>query len=63
MVIGAALIFPIAWPAGKLLYSWLTRRVEAPEFALHTIPITALCWIGIALMWMSALLISPSGSL
>ncbi|MGD9622349.1 MAG: hypothetical protein AB7G47_20190 [Mycolicibacterium sp.] len=63
VVIGAALIFPVAWPGGKLLYSWLTRRVEAPEFTLHTIPITALCWIGTVLMWLSALLITPSGTL
>lgn len=63
VVVLGALIFPIAWPGGKLLYTWLTRRVEAPEFTLHTIPITALCWIGTALMWLSALVITPSGSL
>ena len=63
VVVGAAVLFPIAWPAGVLLYRWLCTKVEAPTFTLHTIPITTLAWIGATLMTLSAIVIDPAGTL
>ena len=67
VVVGAALIFPLAWPLGRLLYLWLVGRVAAARQAgtahgLWSIPITALGWISAALMFVAAVLIDPSGS-
>ena len=62
VVVGAAILFPIGWPAGIALYRWLTRKVQAPAYTLHTIPITTLAWIGAALMTIAAVVLDPGGS-
>lgn len=67
VVIGAALLFPIGWPAGRLLYKWLVGRVEIvrasrSEVGLWSIPVTALAWIAAALAGLGAVVISPSSA-
>lgn len=67
IVAGCAVIFPVAWPLGRLLYLWLVRRVELARAAeasqgLWSIPITALAWISVALELIAAVVIDPSSA-
>lgn len=67
VVIGAGLLFPIGWPAGRLLYRWLVGRVEIvrasrSEIGLWSIPVTALAWIAAVLAILGAAVISPSSA-
>lgn len=62
VVTGAAVLFPLAWPLGRQLYRWLARRVTPDPASLHSIPITALAWIGAILMGLSAPVIDPSSA-
>lgn len=62
VVVGAGVLFPIAWPAGRALYRWLARRITPEPESLHSIPITALAWIGTVFMVLSALVVNPSGA-
>lgn len=51
VIVFCAFMFPIAWPLGRKLYVWLTRRITGkPEAPLLTIPIATLMWIGAALL-------------
>ncbi|PQM45309.1 hypothetical protein C1Y40_04534 [Mycobacterium talmoniae] len=62
LVVGCALLFPLAWPLGRLLYRWLARRITPEPESLHSIPITALAWIGAAVMTLGTVIINPSGA-
>ena len=51
IVLGAAAVaFPVAWPAGRALYRHMARLVTPDPRSLHSVPITALAWIGAILM-------------
>jgi hypothetical protein len=66
IIVAAAAIFPIAWPAGRLLYHRLAHHIETrlgvDPNVMPTIPITALCWIGAAIMSLGAAVIDPSSA-
>jgi len=61
IVVVCALVFPIAWPAGRALYRWLARRVDPHGETLHAVPITALAWISVALIALPVLFVDPTG--
>ncbi|VBA62383.1 hypothetical protein [Mycobacterium attenuatum] len=56
----AALAAPIGWPAGRLLYEWITRRLIPDN--LRAYPIPALVW-GAIICGAPLLLLDPSPSL
>lgn len=65
VVIGCALIFPVAWPLGRWLYLWLVRRVEhvrasGKNEGLWSIPVTALAFIGVAVLLIGTIAVDPS---
>lgn len=59
---GAAVLFPVAWPLGRLLYMWLARKVADPHTGEVAIPIVALSWISAVWMVLFMLSFDPSGS-
>ncbi|APA78416.1 hypothetical protein BB737_14910 [Mycobacterium avium subsp. hominissuis] len=65
VVLGCAVIFPVAWPLGRWLYLALVRRVEHVRASgrnegLWSIPITFLAWIGVAVLAIGAAAIGLS---
>lgn len=62
VVVGCAVLFPVAWPLGRLLYKWMARRITTSPKTADSIPITALAWIGAALMFLGSLLITPGNA-
>lgn len=59
VVAGCAVIFPVAWPAGRQLYRWMARRITPSPTTTDAIPITTLAWIGAVLMLLGSILIDP----
>ncbi|MEN4464160.1 hypothetical protein VXE65_19155 [Mycolicibacterium conceptionense] len=59
---GCAVLFPVAWPLGRLLYQWMARRVTPSPTTADSIPITPLAWIGAALMLVGSVVIDPGSA-
>ncbi|WP_454793802.1 hypothetical protein [Mycolicibacterium lutetiense] len=62
VVVGCAVLFPLAWPLGRLLYRWMAQRITTSPKTADSIPITALAWIGAALMLLGSIVIDPGSA-